>query len=290
MTLTTDILLQNLASGLLLGLIYALVAAGLAMIYGLMEFVNFAHGEFLMMSMYAAYWADSLFGIDPLFALPGIAILLFLMGMATYLLVIQRLLHAPMVTQMFATFGLSIFLRSLAQFLWSADFRLIQDPIAAGRYEVANIFISRAQVIAGAVAIVAFGALWFIMQRTTLGLAMRATAQDRKAAQVMGIDTHRINLVGWGIAMGLVGIAGTLLSNITYVGPYIGASFGANAFVAVALGGFGSVRGAFIGALIVGVVENLTGLFISPSLKTAVVFTLYIVVVLIRPRGLMGRY
>ena len=128
------------------------------------------------------------------------------------------------------------------------------------------------------------------MQRTQLGRAMRATAQDSRAAAVLGIDTNLINILGWGIAMALVGVAGSLLSNFTYVGPYIGVSYSASAFVAVAIGGFGSPLGALIGALIVGVIEGLAGLLISPSLKMAIVFALYILVVLVRPRGLMGKY
>jgi branched-chain amino acid transport system permease protein len=290
MNLTAEILLQNVASGLLFGLIYALVAVGLALVYGLMEFVNFAHGEYLMLSMYFAFWAHSLWAMDPLLSLPMVVIILFVVGVLTYTLIIRRLLNTPMVTQMFATFGLAIFLRSVAQFLWTADYRLIPETAVSGRINMFGIFISQPQLVSGVVTIACFVGLYLLMQRTRLGRAMRATAQDRRAAEVMGINTNRINLLAWGIALGLVGVAGVLLSTFTYVGPYVGTSYSASAFVAVALGGFGSVPGALIGAVIVGVVEGLAGLFIDPGLKNAIVFALYIAVVLFRPRGLMGRY
>ena len=146
--MTFEIILQTVISGLLMGFIYALVAAGLSLIFGLMEIVNFAHGEFLMLSMYAAFWCYVAFGMDPLFSLPAVIVMLFILGVATHYGIIRHILHAPMLVQITATFGLSIFLRSLAQFLWTADFRMILEPIVGGRVEIWGMYLGVPQMVA----------------------------------------------------------------------------------------------------------------------------------------------
>ncbi|MBA2449928.1 MAG: branched-chain amino acid ABC transporter permease [Chloroflexi bacterium] len=288
--MSAEIIAQAVLSGLLLGAVYALIAAGLTLIFGLMEIVNFAHGEFLMLAMFGAFWLSTLYAVDPLFSMPLIALLLFALGVAVYYGMIRRVLRGPPLAQIFATFGLAVLLRGLAQFLWTPDFRLVQAPLSAGRLNVFGMFLGIPQIVASAGALLAFAALYLFLNRTETGQALLATAQDRQAARVMGIDTDRMFALGWGLGAGCVGVAGALLANFYYVFPDVGAVFALLAYVTVALGGFGSVGGALVAGVLVGVVEHLAGLLISSSLKYAVVFALYLAVVLIRPRGLFGKF
>ena len=288
--MTLEVLLQGLIGGLLMGFVYALIAAGLSLIFGLMEIVNFAHGEFLMLAMFATFWAWALAGLDPLLALPLTAALLFLLGIAVYHGLIRWILGAPMLAQIFATFGLAVFLRSTAQALWGVDFRLVKDPLVSGRISLGGLFIGLPQLVASVGALAAFAFLYWLIRKTETGRALQATAQDRQAAALMGIDTQWMFALGWGIGAACVGVAGALLTIFFYVFPDVGASFALLAYVAVALGGFGNVPGTLAAGVVVGVVEVMSGLLIAPTLKYVAVFLIYLAVVLWRPQGLFGRF
>ena len=288
--MTLEVLLQGLIGGLLMGFVYALIAAGLSLIFGLMEIVNFAHGEFLMLAMFATFWAWALAGLDPLLSLPLTAALLFLLGIAVYHGLIRWILGAPMLAQIFATFGLAVFLRSAAQALWGVDFRLVKDPLVSGRISLGGLFIGLPQLVASVGALAAFAFLYWLIRKTETGRALQATAQDRQAAALMGIDTQWMFALGWGIGAACVGVAGALLTIFFYVFPDVGASFALLAYVAVALGGFGNVPGTLAAGVVVGVVEVMSGLLIAPTLKYVTVFLIYLAVVLWRPQGLFGRF
>ena len=288
--MTLEVLLQGLIGGLLMGFVYALIAAGLSLIFGLMEIVNFAHGEFLMLAMFATFWAWALAGLDPLLSLPLTAALLFLLGIAVYHGLIRWILGAPMLAQIFATFGLAVFLRSAAQALWGVDFRLVKDPLVSGRISLGGLFIGLPQLVASVGALAAFAFLYWLIRQTETGRALQATAQDRQAAALMGIDTQWMFALGWGIGAACVGVAGALLTIFFYVFPDVGASFALLAYVAVALGGFGNVPGTLAAGVVVGVVEVMSGLLIAPTLKYVTVFLIYLAVVLWRPQGLFGRF
>ncbi len=288
--MTAEILLQSVISGILMGFVYALIAAGLSLIFGLMEIVNFAHGEFLMLAMFGAFWGWALWSVDPLLSLPLTTLALFVLGVLTYKGIIRWILGGPMLAQIFATFGLAIFLRSGAQFLFGVDFRLIQNPWVQGRISLGGLFIGFPQLAASVAALVAFGFLYWFLTRTETGLALQATAQDRQAASLMGINTERMFALGWGIGSACVGVAGSLLAIFFYVFPDVGATFALLAYVTVALGGFGNVPATLLAGVIVGLVEVLGGLLIAPALKYAIVFLLYLIVVLVRPQGLFGKF
>jgi branched-chain amino acid transport system permease protein len=287
--MTSDILLQTLASGLLIGLIYALVAIGLTMIFGVMDIVNFAHGEFLMLGMYSSFWLFSLYALDPMFTLPLTMLMLFAFGVVVYRLIIVRIVNAPMVSQIFTTFGLMILLRGVAQFLWKPDFRSIENSAVSGSVKPAGIQLGRPQLVAGLGAIVVTGAIWLFLNRTRLGLALEATASDKEAARLMGIDSHRMFSLAWGIAAACAGAAGVLLSTFFPIFPEVGANFILLAFVVVNLGGFGSVTGAFWAGMLVGVIEVMGGLLLGPQYKMAIVLVLFLAVLMFRPQGLMGK-
>jgi len=287
---TPEIILQTLISGLLTGCIYALVAVGLCLIWGLMEIVNFAHGQFMMLSMFLAFWMYTLFGLDPLLSLPLGAVLLFLLGIATYFFIIKGILYTTFLAQIFATFGLGVFLHSMAQFLWTANYRSIQNPLLAGRIAAGNIFIGFPQLAAAIMCVIGFVFLYWFINKTEIGLALQAASEDREAASLMGINSNRIFALGWGIGSACVGVAGILLANFFYIFPEVGFTFGLIAYVAVALGGFGSIPGSFFAGVVIGLVEAFGGLLIDPAFKYLSVYVLYLAVVFIRPQGLWGRY
>ena len=283
------IFIQTLVSGLLIGFLYALIAVGLTMIFGMMEICNFAHGDYLMLAMYGAFWLFALFGLDPLASLPFVTVLLFGLGLITYYVLIKPIINAPMLSQIFVTFGVLIFLRGLAQFLWKVDYRMIPQTLSSGNIDLFGVFIGIPQIVAAAGSVICNGLILWFLKRTRVGISLEAVAEDKEAARLMGINSDRMFALAWGIGIATVGVAGVLLSNFYYVFPEVGANFGLIAFVVVALGGFGSVPGAFIAGIVVGLVEVLSGYLIAPSLKFMFVLVLYLLVVFIRPQGLLGK-
>jgi branched-chain amino acid transport system permease protein len=287
---SAEVLLQGILSGVLMGCIYALIAAGLSLIFGLMEIVNFAHGEFLMLAMYTAFWTYTLFALDPIFSVPICAAVLFGVGVLTHKGIIRRILGGPMLAQIFATFGLGIFLRAAAQFLWTPDFRQVADPLVQGPVRLFGISVGLPQLVASGASLLAFAFLYWFITKTETGAALEATAQDRQAAALMGINTERMFTLGWGISSACVGVAGAFLASFFYVFPYVGGLFALIAYVTVALGGFGSITGSLVAGIVIGVIEVTAGLLIAPAFKYVAVFLIYLIVVLIRPQGLFGKF
>jgi branched-chain amino acid transport system permease protein len=286
--MTSSVLLQLVLSGLITGLIYALVSTGLTLIWGLMNLVNFAHGEYLMVAMFSAYWFSTLVHWDPLLSLPLTVLVVTVLSGATYVLLVRRLLGASVLAQVFATFGLMVFLQNGTQFLFGPSFRSIPHPWLEGRIRVFGTYIGEAQAVAGAGAFVAAGALYWFMRHTDIGRGLDATAQDPGAAAAMGIDTNRMFLLAWAINGVLLGVAGSLIASSYYVHPLVGQVFSLIAFVVVALGGFGSIEGAFIAGLLIGVFQTLCGFLLPSQIQLVPVYLLYIVIVLLRPQGLLG--
>lgn len=287
--MTAEILLQTLASGVLIGLIYALVAIGLTMIFGVMDIVNFAHGEFLMLGMYSTFWLFALYALDPLVTLPLTVLMLFALGVLLYRTVIVKIINAPMLSQIFATFGLMYLLRGAAQFLWKSDFRSIENSAVSGSVKLLGIQLGQPQLVAGVGAVLVTGIIWYFLNRTRLGAALEATAADKDAARLMGIDSHKMFSLAWGIGAACAGAAGVLLSTFFPIFPDVGANFILLAFVVVNLGGFGSVTGAFWAGILVGVIEVMGGLLLGPQYKLAIVLVLFLGVLMFRPQGLMGK-
>lgn len=287
---SAEILVQTAVSGLLMGCIYALIAVGLCLIWGLMEIVNFAHGEMMMYSMFSAFWGYTLMGIDPLVSMPLIVVMLFFIGVLTYFILIRRILKAPMLAQILATFGLGIFMRHLAQFMWTPDIRMIQHPWLEGRIDIAGIYMGIPQLAASALSVIAFIFLYLFINRTGMGMALLAVSEDREAAALMGINSHKMFALGWGIGAACLGVSGAMMATFYPITPEVGFPFALIAYVAVALGGFGSIVGAFVAGIVIGLVEALTGLLVAPAFKYIFVFIVYLLVVFFRPQGLWGRY
>ena len=250
--------------------------------------MNFAHGEFLMLSMYTSYWLFHLWGIDPYLSIIIIAPVFFFFGMLVQRGIFQPILDAPEVSQIFAAIGLVILLQNLALFFWKADYRTVKTAYSALSLELGDFMISFPRLVAFLVAVGIMLGLYFFLKNTYTGKAIRATGQDPGMALLMGINTRRIFLLSFGIGSSCVGIAGALLISFYYVFPTVGAYFVLTAFVIVVLGGLGSMTGAFAGGLIIGVVEALSGYFISVAFKEGIYFIIFWFLLIYKPTGLFG--
>lgn len=281
--------LQVLIDGILSGLLYALVAVGLSLIWGVMDVINFAHGEFLMVAMYLCYWLGVILGIDPLFSWIAAGIFLFLMGAVTYRVIVKNSLGKAAMAPLLATFGLSMLLKNLCMNRFSPNLRLLSNTIMEGKtFEIGGAIISLPQFVTAIFALAVVGAVYWLVKKTRLGWAIQATAMDKEAAELMGIDTEYIYLLVFGIGGACVGVAGGLMTTYLAVHPEVGGLFSLIAFVIVALGGFGSIPGALCAALLIGLVESFAGFYIAAVVKYVAVFAIYLVVILIRPKGLFG--
>lgn len=281
--------LQVLIDGLLSGLLYALVAVGLSMIWGVMDVINFAHGEFLMVAMYVCYWLGAILGIDPLFSWVASGIFLFLLGSLTYRLIVRNSLGKSAMAPLLATFGLSMLLKNFCMNRFTPNFRLLSGTIMEGRtFEVGGAIVSVPQFVTAIFSLLVIFAVYCLIKKTKLGWAIQATAMDKEAAELMGIDTERIYLLVFGLGGACVGIAGGLMTSYLAVHPEVGSLFSLIAFVVVALGGFGSISGALLAALLIGLVESFAGFYIAAVVKYIAVFGIYLVVIMVRPKGILG--
>jgi branched-chain amino acid transport system permease protein len=281
-------LAQAVVNGVLVGAVFALVAVGLTLIYGVMDIVNFAHGEMVMLGMYGSFFAWSLFGLDPLVSLPVTGVSIAVVGALMYYGVIGPVLGRSPLAQIIATFGVQVMLRGLAQFLWTPDTRTISHVWAEGlRLRLGGVVVGGPQLVMAAGAVVTTLAVALFMNRTETGGAIRAAGEDPAAAALMGINPRRMYALAWLIAGGATGVAGGLLMNAYSTSPTAGVTFVLMAFVVVALGGFGSIAGAAVAGLLVGVVQGVVGLYAS-SYTLAAALAIYLLVVLVRPRGLLG--
>ena len=300
-----DILISSIVAGLLIGMALALVALGLTIIFGVMDIVNFAHGEFLMIGMYTGLFTAQSTGMDPLLTLPLAALVGFLLGVLCYAGFVRFLLRGPMVAQLLGTFGLMLLLRNIALLIFGSEDRALHHGILVGKsFDVGmEIILPATKLAAAGLSILAFGAVWLFMKKTRIGKALAATALNRQAASYMGIPAERMNALAWGIGVSSVTIAGALLVNFWSVNPYVGLLFTMIAFAIVALGGFGSVPGALFAGLVVGLITEIPGFwdFLTlafsaewmenvpmTSFKYMWVYVAYFVIMVVRPRGLFG--
>lgn len=281
-------ILQLMINGVLLGGIYALISIGLTLIFGVMNIVNFAYGEFLMLGMYVTFWLFTLYGIDPYVSLIMAIPLFFLVGVFIQSVVIQPIVKAPHISQIFATVGLSIAMQNAALFFWKPDYRAIKLEYPLPYIKFSGLIISFPRLITFIIAIAITILLFLFLKKTFIGRALRATAQNTRAAQLMGVNIRNIYYIAFGISTTIVGMAGAILAPLYSVFPTVGELFVLVAFVVVVLGGMGSLPGAFVGGLIIGVVEAFSGFFIASHLKGVVYFIIFVVILIIKPSGLFG--
>ncbi|TDV16349.1 branched-chain amino acid ABC transporter permease [Paraburkholderia caballeronis] len=283
------ILVPALLNGLTTGAVYALVALGLTLIYGVLHIINFAHGAALMVALYAVYLLKDRLGIDPYLALPFVMAGMFVFGYLLQRVVINRASHGSDENILLVTLGLSIVLENLALVLFHSDTRNIDTSYAMSTVEIGPAMIALPKVIAffGALAVAA--ALYVIIRATDLGRAIRAVSREKHGAKLMGIDVDKVYALSFGIGMACVGAAACFLLPSYYVSPQVGGGFVLIAFTIVVLGGMGSFAGALLGGLLIGVVESLGGLWFGDSMGQMGIFAIFIIVLLVRPQGLFGK-
>jgi branched-chain amino acid transport system permease protein len=284
-----SIVLPAILNGVTTGAVYALVALGLTLIYGVLHIINFAHGSLLMVALYGVYFLYAIFGIDPYLAFPVVVPGMFALGYGLQRYVIGRAGHGKDENIMLVTLGLSIIIENLALFFWTSDTRTINTSYGFSTVDFGVAFIAVPKVVAFGAAVVIAGGLWLFMKRTDLGKAIRALAKEPRGARLVGINIAHVYAMSFGIGIACLGAAACLLLPTYYASPYIGHAFVLIAFTIVVLGGMGSFVGALLGGLIIGVTESLGGLFLGESLGKLGIFLIFIAVLLFRPTGLFGQ-
>jgi branched-chain amino acid transport system permease protein len=279
---------QLVISGLLIGSVYALMSIGLTLIFGVLRVVNFAHGEFLMIAMYGAWTFNRLLGLNPYFAAIAVVPAMFLFGALVYRLVIGSALAKPHLVVVFATMGLSIFLQNVALMAMTADLRDV-PPIFARSISIGGIYIKGELLLGFIVTLLCTVILQWVIKRTFLGKAIRATVQDGEAAKLMGIAVPRIFLITFAAGSALVGLAACVMLPLFSVFPTVGLNFVLIAFVIVVLGGMGSIEGALLGGFCVGVVQSVSSYYVAPAFGQLFFFLLFLLVMIFRPNGLFGQ-
>jgi branched-chain amino acid transport system permease protein len=282
-------LLQVVVSGLLLGAVYALFSSGLTLIWGMMNVVNFAHGDFVMLGMYTAVVIWTALGGGPWASVPVAAILIATLGVVSYFLLVRHIMKGPMLAQILGTFGLALFLRYAAFWTFGANFRTLPDTLIGHSFVLGGIRFEGSRLLAGVVGLAVTLLLHLILTRTAIGSRMLAVSEDATAAQLMGIRPQRMQALAWALAGAATGIAGALIATFFYTSPTVGETLAIVAFVTVSFGGFGSVLGALVAGLIIGVVESLSAYLIGPVYKDVIVYVLFVLVLWFRPQGLMGK-
>ena len=285
----STILVQVIVGGLLLGAVYALFSSGLTLVWGMMNIVNFAHGDFVMLGMYVAYVVYTLFGAGPLLGAPLAMLVLATVGVIVYFGLIRDIMKGPMLAQILGTFGLALLLRYSVFWWFGANFLSLPENIVGGTFEIMGLRIQASRLLAGAVALLVTLGMHLLLTRTTLGSKMLAVAEDSTAAQLMGIRPDTMQAIAWAIAAGATGLAGALIATFFYIVPTVGETLAIVAFVTVSLGGFGSVPGALVAGLLIGVTESLSAYLIGDVYKDIVVYSLFLGFLWFRPQGLMGK-
>jgi branched-chain amino acid transport system permease protein len=283
-----EILLEAVLNGLLMGAVYGLVALGLTLVYGVLHIINFAHGALLTLAMYAAYVAHGAFGLDPYAAMIPLAGLFFVLGYLVQRLVISPASRGDDSNMLLVTLGLSIIIENAMLAIFRSDTLTVRVPYAMSMVEIGDVLLSLPRLIGFGVTLLVALLLFLLMTRTDTGRAIRAVAKERTGAALVGIDVAHIYAVTFGIGTACLAIAACLLLPSFYVSPRVGNAFVLVAFTIVVLGGMGSVTGALLGGLFIGVVESLSGLYFGDSLGQIGIFLIFILVLLLRPTGLFG--
>src|SRR5512140_82735 len=283
------VFLQSLLSGVLVGGVYALIGIGLTLVFGVMRVINFAHGDLLMLGMYLAFFVFQLLHIDPFVSIVIVIPAMFAFGMLLQRAFINRVLDALPQNQILLTIGLGLIMSNSMMLVFTSDYRILTTSYSSASFDVGGLSVSQpllySFVITGAIT----AALFWFLSRTDTGQAIRATAQDREAAQLMGINVRWTSVLAFGIGSALAGAAGTLVAPTYYIYPQVGSAFTLKAFVIVVLGGMGSIVGATLGGVIIGMTESLAAIYVASGLKELVVYVLFLALLLFKPSGLLGK-
>jgi len=284
-----SIFVQSLISGILIGGVYALIGIGLTIIFGVMRVINFAHGDLLMLGMYATYFLFTQFHIDPFVSIVLTMPLMFLYGAVLQRFFINRVLDALPQNQILLTIGLGLIMSNTVMLAFTSDYKILSTRYSSSSVSLHGISISLPLLVSFAITTVITIALYWFLLKTDTGQAIRATAQDREAARLMGINVKRMSIIAFGLGSALAATAGALISPTYYIFPQVGSSFTLKAFVITVLGGMGSVIGATLGGILIGMAESIGGVYFGSGWKEVVVFVLFLLVLLFKPSGLLGK-
>ena len=284
--LTPEMIGQVIVSGVLSGALYAMVALGLALIFGVMRVINIAHGPLLMLGAYVTFFMYSRLGVNPFLSVPVAMAALFVVGVVLQRTLVFRVVDAPELSSLLLTFGISIALVNLAQNAFTSDLRAVE--YLTGSWVVGGLALSRPRFIAFLFALAVTGGAFLFLKTTRLGKAIRATSQSREVARVCGIDVARIHMLTFGLASALAAAGGSLLAVIVAIQPEMGGVWTFKSFLVIVLGGAGNYPGALLGGLLLGLVEQLSSLFLTTQLSEVVAYVLLVLVLLVRPTGLLG--
>ena len=282
------VFLQSLISGILIGGVYALIGIGLTIIFGVMRVINFAHGDLLMLGMYATYFLFTLVNIDPFVSIVVTIPLMFLFGAFLQKVFINRMLGALPQNQILLTIGMGLVMSNSIMLAFTSDYKILSTTYSSSSFNILGISISSPLLISFGITVVITLALYWFLYRTDTGQAIRATAQDRDAAKLMGINVKRMSIIAFGMGAALAGTAGALISPTYYIFPQVGSVFTLKAFVITVLGGMGSIVGATLGGVLIGIAESVGGVYLGSGWKDVIVFILFLLVLLFKPSGLLG--
>ena len=285
LVITPTMVGQVVISGLLAGSLYAMVALGLGLIFGVMRVLNVAHGPLLMLGAYTTFWLFHWFGLNPYLSLLVSMPLLFLVGLGLQGTLVRRVVDAPELSSLLLTFGVSIAIVNIAQLAFTSDLRSVE--YLTGSFVLGPFAFSKSRVIACGFAVAITVGAFFFLQKTRLGKALRAVSQSREVAQVCGINVQRIHLLAFGIASALAAAGGSLVAVMVAIQPDMGMVYTFKSFLVIVLGGAGNYPGALLGGLLLGLIEQLSSLFLTTQVNEAVAYVLLVLVLLIRPTGLL---
>ncbi len=279
---------QALISGILIGGVYALIGIGLTIIFGVMRVINFAHGDILMIGMYGTYFLFTLLHIDPFVSIAITIPFMFLFGAFLQKAFINRAMNALPQNQILLTIGMGLVMSNTIMLAFTSDYKILSTTYSSSSVTILGISVSEPLVVSFAITVAITAILYWFLYRTDMGQAIRATAQDREAAQLMGINVKRMSIIAFGIGSALAGTAGALISPTYYIFPQVGSVFTLKAFVITVLGGMGSIVGATLGGVLIGVAESVGGVYFGSGWKDVIVFILFLLVLLFKPSGLLG--
>ena len=280
--------MQALFEGIINGSTLALVAMGIALVWGVMGILSFTQGEFLMIAMFCSFYLNLYFGLDPIVSLPICMAIMFGIGFIVYKLIIARALRGPVLSQRLITFALSMVLVNLALLLFSGDFKTIPEVAISGSIDLGFMVLSKQKIVPFVISVCVAGFMFLFLNKTRTGKAIRATSMNKTAAGLVGINPEKTYALAFGLSAAIAGAAGCALTYFYYIYPNVGANFQQFGFIAVVMGGFGSIPGAFFGGLIMGLADSFTGVYMNTAFKYVGICVVFLLLVQFKPKGLFG--
>ncbi len=283
------VLAQAVINGLLLGGVYTAYSAGFSLIFGVMGVVNLAHGELIMLGAFTSYWLFDFFKLDPYLSAPFAMVFLFIFGYLVQKHIINRVIGQPHIMSYILTFGLHLMVANIAIKMWTQDFRTITTSYSGANAAILGLNIPYARLITFIVALLVTWGLWFFLMKTETGRAIRATAQDKEVARLMGVDIRNIYAITFGLGAAITGLSGAVMSPFVIISPEMGLEYTIIAFCVVVLGGMGYMPGALVGGLVLGVAQSLAATYLNAGASVAITFIILFVMLVIRPAGILGK-